>query len=316
MLLEANPMKKNVFAAAMLALFVFTPVSALAQSSDTAPAAYIPYQNMENVTPQQIDEARALGQSVVREMLDAYEKRPAEPEQTAKRIRQKFDDIADETMASERDKVLDFLGIDPTGNTGLYFFVSWSMPLEMLRSYAIEAMWAGGTLVLRGIPPGKDLAQFVTQDMQQLVYGKGAAANISIDPRLFDAYGVKSVPAIVFSTVRGDMQCQGVQPVAVTLENGQKANYEVCPGLNPDSFWMLSGAVTTNYALQTFIDDGAVAAKPYLNALSRGWAGQAAPAKEQRAFSGKWEDALSPSEKMAVKEAASAMSPVLAPAKP
>jgi hypothetical protein len=56
--------------------------------------------------------------------------------------------------------------------------------------------------------------------------------------------------------------------------------------------------VTTNYALQTFIDDGAREAKPYMQALARGWVNGNVPDKNQKAFAGKWENVLSPEEKL------------------
>src|SRR5690606_12848425 len=132
-------------------------------------------------------------------------------------------------------------------STALYYFLSWSKPLEMLRSYVIESMWAGGTIVLRGIPPGRALGDFVTKDLTLLAYGKHAA-NISIDPRLYDVYEVKHVPTIVFTTVRQNMQCQGVNPVSFQFE-GKNLAFDTCPPLDPASYRKLSGAVTTNYAL-------------------------------------------------------------------
>lgn len=310
MLPQAHPLKKLTVAVAV----ALCAAAALAQESapaaqDGAPAAqYIPYSDMSGVSPETIKQAHELGNAVVRDILDAYNRRPKETEATANRARERYDQIADEGLAADRDKVLEFLGIDPAASTSVIVFLSFSMPMEMLRSYAIEAMWAGATVVFKGVPPGKELGPFITEDLRQLVYGKGAAANISIDPRLFDAYNVKSVPTIVFSTVRQDLQCQGVNPVAVPLPGGTSASYSTCPPLDENAYWKISGAVTTSFALQAFIDDGAVGAKPHLTALAKGWAGQNAPGKEQRAFAGKWEDAISPSELQAAREAARAIS--------
>lgn len=143
--------------------------------------------------------------------------------------------------------------------------------------------------------------------MRQLVYGKGAAANVSIDPRLFDAYAITTVPTTVFTRVRKDIQCQGVLSIEVPGEGGQIGSYDMCPALDPANYWKMAGAVTSGYALQAFVDDGALDAKSHLDALARGFAGATAPAKEQRAFVGKWEDFASPSEQMAAREAAKAI---------
>jgi type-F conjugative transfer system pilin assembly protein TrbC len=304
------------FSAALL--YAALTTTALAQEAPaTAPALaasepeqapYLPYIDQSKITAAQIKEATELGQKAVADILEAYETRKTpEMEEFARNTKRKADSIANEAMAEDRDKILEFLGLDPQADTGLYYFVSWSMPLELIRSYAIEAMWSGGTLVFKGIPKGRDLGEVMMKDMQQLVYGKGAAANVSLDPRLFDAYGITSVPTIVFTTVKADMQCQGVNPVTFKLPSGEPLSYDTCPALDPAAYWKMTGAITSNYAIQTFIEDGATMAGPYMKALARGWSGQAAPEKNQKAFAGKWEDALSPSEQLAVHEAARAM---------
>lgn len=311
---------RSLFAATMSALALHA--SAQQANAPSAPASaasapaqeegrlqYVPYGNLEKLSDEDLRRAKADAAAMVKDILHAYEtRRTPEMENLAQQARRRADDIANETIAAERDKVLEFLGIDPQSETAVYYFVSWSMPVEMLRSYAVEAMWSGGTLVFRGVPPGKEIGKFLTQDLRGLIYGKGAAANISIDPRLFDAYSVQAVPAIVFTTVRANMQCQGVNQVPVKVDDLQAA-YDVCPELDPRSYWKISGAVTGNYALQAFIDDGAKMAEPYLKAIARGWAGLSAPGKEQKPFTGKWETVLSPSEQMAAKDAAKLMSP-------
>lgn len=312
MLRKGNPMMKKYVLLAALALSA-APYVAHAQTQAAAEPkkaeadeskperGYIPYGNLEKATEEQIEHARKLGESVAQDLLNAYQTQST-PEMTqfAAKQKRRADDIANEGLAAERDKVLEFLGIDPQADTALYYFVSWSMPIEMLRSYAIEAMWSGGTLLFKGVPPGKDLGNFIKHDLQSLVYGKGASANISIDPRMFDAYSVKTVPTIVFSRVRANMSCQGVNPVE--FKDGEKTlSYDTCPEIDPSLYYKVSGAVTSNYALQTFIEDGASEAKPYMQALARGWVNGNIPDKSQKAFSGKWESVLSPEEQLSAK---------------
>jgi hypothetical protein len=274
----------------------------------------LPYGNLENVSPDDLAKSVALGKSLAHDLLDAYENRKT-PEMLdiAKQASRKADDIADATLSAERNKMLSFLGIDPASDSALYYFVTWSMPIEMLRSYAIEAMWAGGSLVFKGVPPGKDLGKFIINDLHGLVYGKGAAANISIDPRQFEAYGVTVAPTIVFTTVRANMQCQGVNPVSFK-EGDQELTYDTCPPLDPKTYSKISGAVTTGYALQTFIEDGFVQAIPFAKALAKGYRTGVAPVKEQQPFVGKWEDALAPAQAEAVQGVSDAvLKPVTPP---
>lgn len=85
--------------------------------------------------------------------------------------------------------------------SGLYIFVSTSMPKPLLKSYLSEANKYGGVLVLKGLPQGsfKELTKFVTD-----LTGKGGdsqdiAANIQIDDEAYEKFKVVSVPAIVLS---------------------------------------------------------------------------------------------------------------------
>lgn len=255
------------------------------------------------------EQGQEIGKSIVNDILKAYEEKKSDSDvERVNNLRRRADDIANATISQERDKVLDFLGIDPQSSDALYYFVSWSMPLEMLRAYAIDAMWSGGTLVFKGVPPGKDLVRFVTDDLRQLVYGKGAAANISIDPRLYDAYGVTTVPAIVFTTVRDNMQCQGVNPVSFK-SGDQMLTYDTCPELASDKYWKISGSISTSYALDSFKEAGAAGVDPYKRALAKGLATGAMPTKEQKPYVGDWKDALSPSEQAALIDAYKASMP-------
>ncbi|MNR71713.1 Type-F conjugative transfer system pilin assembly protein [compost metagenome] len=303
-------MKKPLQALALVATLALGSACAHANpSEEPAPsgaetgAFYVPYGNLSNLKPEDIERAKKLGESVVTDLLQAYEQRKDDPGLAASmaNVKRRADDIANAAAAADRSKVLKFLGLDPEGSTSLYFFVSWSMPLSMLRSYAIEAMWAGGTLVFRGLPPGRDFNAFLGEDVQQLTYGKGAAAAVSIDPRLYDAYKITAVPSIVLTTVRADLQCVGINPVSFKYR-GQDLSYDTCPQLDESKYFKMSGGVTTNYALQAFVDDGVTEAKPYLKALARGFATGQVPGKEQQPFSGKWEDVLSPSERLAIEE--------------
>jgi len=196
-------------------------------------------------------------------------------------------------MATDRKNILEFLGLNPEGETSLYYFVSWSMPIEVLRSYAVEAMWSGGTLVFKGIPPDMDLKTYVTSRLNDLVYGKGASASISIDPRLYDAYGIKVVPAIVYTEDRKNFSCTGIVTKTLVVEKQEIPLYS-CPPIDPAKYWKISGAVTTDFALRLMIESGATGAKPYLAALAKGFAVGEKPPKIQQAFTGEWKAVVTP----------------------
>jgi type-F conjugative transfer system pilin assembly protein TrbC len=266
------------------------------------------------LSAEELRRAADIGGTIANDLLRAYRERavPEMARQQTEQTRRNFDDIADPALAEERRRIKEFLGLDPDASTGLYIFVSWSMPLALLRAYAIEAMWSGASLVVKGVPPGRELSDFLLRDLRSLVYGR-AAANISMDPRMFDAFGVKAVPAIVLSRVRYNFTCQGVEPVAFTYQ-GQELSFDACPPLPPEEFLKMSGAVSVSYALQTFVDDGNQEAAPYLRALSAGWKEGRPPGRAQMPFEGNWRDILSPEEQRAALAAAGLPPPAALPA--
>lgn len=263
----------------------------------------VPFGNLNKASDEAIARSRRVAEEMARSMEQGFAAPPKEEMvRLGQELRRRADDIADEAIAGERAEVMRFLGLNPEADTALYYFVSWSMPLELLRSYAVEAMWSGGTLVFRGVPPGREIGKFLVEDLRKLVYSKGAAANVSLDPRLFDAYAVSVVPTMVFTSTRDNFQCdEESAPVKI---NGVSARYGKCPPVSADKYWKLSGNVTTSYALEQFIANGAQEAQPYLQALSKGWEGRPKPGKGQVPFQGKWEDVLSPSQQAAAQEAA------------
>ncbi len=107
----------------------------------------------------------------------------------------------DQQVLTERSQALHQLGIKADGVGYLTILVSASVPQGMLNGYAQSAMWAGGVIVFRGVDPKHDIPWFITHVMHALVR-PGASPSITLDPRVFSAYGVDSVPAIVYSTAR------------------------------------------------------------------------------------------------------------------
>ena len=306
-------------------LFKILLISILALGTTTAHPAVTepepdPYAAMggigSNISIEDKAKLMEMSKTMIDSSLNALKSpRAEEVTQYGPQMQRRADDIADVAMSNERKAALEFLGIPPDSSTSLYIFVSHSMPLDMIRAYALEAMWSGGTLVFKGVQPGKSLKDFITEDMGALVYGKGANAAIALDPRLFDTYGITVVPTIVVTTERKNFECVGINPVS--FEYSKKAlSYDTCPPLDPSKYWKMSGAVTVDFALRAFIEKGAEGAKANLAALAQGLrTGERAP-KEQRVFAGNWKDAISPEELMATKKAIEAIRLSESPPKP
>ncbi len=231
---------------------------------------------------------RARTAALVYQMQSDAEQAAASPQiqSDVSRMSRSAERIANPAMQRSRDRLLRFLGINPQGSTQLYIFVSWSMPLPMLRAYEIESMWTGAPLVFRGIPKGTTLRKFIVKDLRELVWGKGAGADISIDPRLFDLYSVNAVPTIVLSKRIDRMSCA----IGVTFPAGKEGTlkYYRCSRMNPNRFIKIEGAVTTAYALREFERNGWPQAHQYLVALTKGYTNGIPASPAQTPFAGKW----------------------------
>lgn len=267
------------------------------------------------LTQEQRDRAEALGHSVVSETLRTINDANTQQKYggLANDAARRADAIANTAYAEKREKVLKFLGITPESTKGLYYFVSWSMPQSLLRAYAQEAMWTGGILVVRGIPDDMNLHQFVAGRAQEILDNKGASANLTIDPRLFAAYEVTAVPTIVYSESIHYVNCKGMETGSVTLQKEKfplfqedtAVEYNKCSPQDPNTYWKISGGVTTDFALRSFMDAGAVGAKVFHEALAKG--GLSNKEKAQKPFEGNWAGVLSPEDKMAIDKAVSSI---------
>jgi type-F conjugative transfer system pilin assembly protein TrbC len=114
----------------------------------------------------------------------------------------------------------------------LQIFVSSSMPIGLLKSYAREAIRYNGVLVFRGLPAGSfyKLSQLVT-DISSDITGYIA---MQIDDEAFKAFDIKSVPTIVLS-----------KPASIFSEQ-----------VRGGSFDKISGNITIKYALEVFAKEG------------------------------------------------------------
>jgi len=184
----------------------------------------------------------------------------------------------------------------------LYYFISFSMPQNVIKAYMLDAIWTGGTLVIRGISPHMTMKQFLFKKIYPLVSYKGQHAEIDINPNLFEKYGVKVAPTIVLTNLDDSKDCI----VRQTIVPGQKIKtftYPACRPLPNKDYWKVSGSVTTTWALQQFEESGAGhLAKTFLRRLKRrpraidaqGDVSQSNKPQTVKAFNGDWSKAVLP----------------------
>lgn len=135
----------------------------------------------------------------------------------------------------------------------LIVFASLSMPEQSLKKLIRDTAKAGGTVVFNGFP-GNSMKAF-QQGIMKVVDNQDAYGSIGIDPRLFRAFDVTAVPAIVVVT----------------------SDFELCDGFDCRTtvppFDRMTGNVPLEYALETFVDGrgpGSAIAGQALSRLKRG----------------------------------------------
>ena len=261
-------------------------------------------------TAEQLKEMEKDSKKFVEFALKSIENAPKDIKDIAEAIKARGQEINDKTIQRERERMAKLAGRDVNAPGHLLYFLSFEMPIEMLRSYALEAMYTGGVIVFRGMKEGRTkLTDFMQKDLSQLMYGANNQNQVGIkmEPQLFDAFKITSAPTIVYSENLDPTYCfvpnewtyNKVEREEV-IENNQKVikekttpmqlKTESCLELDPNKYWKISGAVTTYYALEQFADRGAPKAKKYLDLLKDAYTGT--PSKEIKPFTGEWKSPI------------------------
>lgn len=118
------------------------------------------------------------------------------------------------------------------GGARLFYFFSFSMPLATLRSVAEETAAAGGVMVLRGLAGG-DFRETVLRVSE--VAGK-TAAEIWIEPSLFECLGVETVPQLaIVSGFSEGTDCAGAGYAKVSGDVSVSYALEIMKKEDPDA---------------------------------------------------------------------------------
>ena len=151
----------------------------------------------------------------------------------------------------------------------LYFFVSRSMPMSMLRAYALDALYTGATLVTKGIRKGDTIKEYVEEAVGDFNNAEGQVlAAMEVNPNLFDMFDVKVVPAVVWTNRAGlDDVGAGCLPIPegqpipqVELvgpdDRAMMVDRPACAQASASSYYKITGALTLPYVLERFEDAG------------------------------------------------------------
>ena len=157
--------------------------------------------------------------------------------------------------ATELDKMMaDVTGKMPAGEAPQFIvFASLSMPPESLKPLIRDTSKAGGAVVFQGFP-GNSMKAF-QQGISKVIEPGQETGSIGIDPRLFRAFDVKTVPAFVVVS----------------------SDFDLCDGLDcrtrPPPHDRMSGNVTVRYVLESFATGGGPGARIAGTALKQLGAG-------------------------------------------
>jgi conjugal transfer pilus assembly protein TrbC len=149
------------------------------------------------------------------------------------------------------DEIVNGAAINATAKGGeapqFIVFASLSMPEASLKQLVRDTASAGGVVVFRGFP-NNSAKEFVARIGK--VVEQGQFASIGIDPRLFRAFDIQAVPTYV--TVSSD--------------------FDLCAGFSCQTkvppYDRMTGNVTVEYALSTFVDGNGPGARVAAVALS------------------------------------------------
>lgn len=156
------------------------------------------------------------------------------------------------------------------GKGKLYYFVSRSMPISILKAYAIDAMYTGGTLVVKGVRKGDTLKEYIEEVVSDFNKADGnVLAGLEMNPNLYDMFGVTVVPTVVWTNRTGldeiGSSCENLpDDVAIPqLEMEGPDNNPVflekptCAPLPETTYYKIAGVLNTNYVLDRFESAGA-----------------------------------------------------------
>ena len=165
------------------------------------------------------------------------------------------DAVGKDGNASELDRMMaQVTGKIAKGDAPQFIvFASLSMPPESLKPLIRDTSRAGGAVVFQGFP-GNSVKAF-QQGIVKVVGQGQETRSIGIDPRLFRAFNVTSVPAFVVVTSDFDV-CDGFDCKTATPPHDR-----------------MSGNVTVRYALEAFATGGGPGARIAATALKQLGAG-------------------------------------------
>lgn len=173
------------------------------------------------------------------------------------------------SLTRNKENYIKGSGSSLTGKpVNLYVFVSDSLSEGVINRYKLDALRTGAQLVYRGLRPGETMSAFFNRKLKGFDNGQYIPATQHIDPKLFDAFAIDKVPAIVFTELSYEELCNSLMDktfprISTVLEKNEKdeyvkskisvnTSYQTCAPLNDNLYQKIYGSVPIQYALEQF----------------------------------------------------------------
>lgn len=130
---------------------------------------------------------------------------------------------------------------------GVFYFVSWSIPDELLKGYMREAYRLGATVVFRGMIDN-DMRKTVDRTKALAVELQQQAPHTTIDPIIFRQLGVTSVPTLAIVNDQAALMVTGAAPLEALLSQLSRSEGTIRPlrewYVGQTRSWQMGGPIT------------------------------------------------------------------------
>ena len=170
------------------------------------------------------------------------------PLQGAENIRRHAQELRKQRLAGMAPKVQGPTGAMPIKKReGVFYFVSWSIPDELLKGYMREAYRLGATVVFRGMIDN-DMRKTVDRTKALAVELQQQAPHTTIDPIIFRQLGVTSVPTLAIVNDQAALMVTGAAPLEALLSQLSRSEGTIRPlrewYVGQTRSWQMGGPIT------------------------------------------------------------------------
>lgn len=176
---------------------------------------------------------------------------PSTAVESAQTIKRYADQLRRQRLAGQKVERSDAAITQPVGikrREGLFYFVSWSIPEQELKTSFREAFYLGATVVFRGLI-NDDMPKTIARIKAVAVDLNKEAPHVVLDPVIFRQFGITAVPALAIAKDQHALIIEGSASLTQLLYRLRRANPDVAPlsdwAEGKSRSWERGGPITT-----------------------------------------------------------------------